>query len=48
MTFEPAPNSPARKPINPVLKLALELGRFREALGEGDAKEEREEHLHAR
>jgi intracellular septation protein len=26
MTFEPDPNSPARKPVNPVLKLALELG----------------------
>jgi intracellular septation protein len=26
MTFEPDPNSPARKPINPILKLALELG----------------------
>jgi intracellular septation protein len=26
MTFEPAPNSPQRKPINPILKFALELG----------------------
>jgi intracellular septation protein len=26
MTFEPEPNSPARKPINPILKLVLELG----------------------
>ena len=26
MTFEAAPNTPQRKPINPVLKLALELG----------------------
>jgi intracellular septation protein len=26
MTFEPDPNSPARKPVNPILKLALELG----------------------
>jgi intracellular septation protein len=26
MTFEPAPGSPARKPINPLLKLVLELG----------------------
>ena len=26
MTFEPDPSSPARKPINPLLKLALELG----------------------
>jgi intracellular septation protein len=26
MTFEPAPNSPSRKPINPFLKLILELG----------------------
>ena len=26
MTFEPAPNSPERKPINPFLKFVLELG----------------------
>lgn len=26
MTLEPAPNEPGHKPINPVLKLALELG----------------------
>ncbi|HET7716152.1 MAG TPA: septation protein A [Bauldia sp.] len=26
MTFEPAPNDPGQKPINPLLKLALELG----------------------
>ena len=26
MTFEPAPNSPERKPINPILKFVLELG----------------------
>ncbi len=26
MTFEPAPNQPGEKPINPLLKLALELG----------------------
>lgn len=26
MTFESAPNEPGRKPINPLLKLALELG----------------------
>lgn len=26
MTFEPAPNAPGQKPINPLLKLALELG----------------------
>ncbi|MEO8668012.1 MAG: septation protein A [Bauldia sp.] len=26
MTFEPEPNTPARKPVNPILKLALELG----------------------
>ncbi len=26
MTFEPAPNEPGRKPINPLLKLVLELG----------------------
>jgi intracellular septation protein len=26
MTFEPAPNSPGRKPLNPILKLLLELG----------------------
>jgi len=26
MTFESAPNAPDRKPINPILKLALELG----------------------
>jgi intracellular septation protein len=26
MTFEPAPNTPGRKPINPLLKLVLELG----------------------
>ena len=26
MTFEPAPNEPGQKPINPLLKFALELG----------------------
>src|SRR5215207_8247548 len=26
MTFESAPNAPDRKPLNPLLKLALELG----------------------
>jgi intracellular septation protein len=26
VTFEPAPNEPGQKPINPLLKLALELG----------------------
>jgi intracellular septation protein len=26
MTFESAPNAPGRKPVNPLLKLALELG----------------------
>jgi intracellular septation protein len=26
MTFEPAPNAPAHKPVNPILKLVLELG----------------------
>jgi intracellular septation protein len=26
VTFEPAPNAPGQKPINPLLKLALELG----------------------
>jgi len=26
MTFEPSPNSPERKPINPLLKFVLELG----------------------
>jgi intracellular septation protein len=26
MSFEPAPNTPGRKPINPLLKLVLELG----------------------
>jgi intracellular septation protein len=26
MTFEPAPNTPERKPVNPILKLVLELG----------------------
>jgi len=44
MTFEAEPNSPGRKPINPIVKLALELGPlgvffFANARGEALAKD---------